>query len=226
MAGNANFPTSLDDDSSLYDVTDAVTTLQAAHHNNIKEAIKALENKVGIYNTAAPTTLDYRIGNPTGSHNHGGASGFGALISATTIPVPSGGYPSGGSLHDHLMDAAVHTNERWAAQIEHVPSAAVGSNIAAPIVIGRTGQIESISAVLRRGPSGATTSFKVLVGPTNIWGASVGLGVRFAPGATRYGQASPNLTTYPSGAIISLDADAVGSSEPGQGLSVIFVFRD
>lgn len=206
MSGNSNFPTALDDDSSLGDVTDSVSTLQAAHHNNLKEAIKVIEAKIGIRSTAVVTALDYRLGNPTGSHDHGGASGMGAPIVATAL--------TGFSL------------ERWTAQLFHVPSAAVGSNIAAPISIGRTGQIESISAVLQRGPSGATTAFKVLVGPTNIWGASVGLGVRFAPGATLYSQPSPNLITYPSGAIITLDAEAVGSSEPGQGLSVTFVFRD
>lgn len=85
MAGNTNFPTALDDDSSLYDVTDAVHTLQAAHHNNPKEAIKALEAKVGIFGTSSPTALDYRIGNPTNSHRHDGASGQGMPINATSI---------------------------------------------------------------------------------------------------------------------------------------------
>ncbi len=206
MSGNANFPTALDDDSSLYDVTDAVSTVQAAHHNNVKEAIKAIESKVGIRATSVVTSLDYRLGNPTGGHTHDGASGMGPPINATALT--------------NL------TAERWTAQITHVPSVAVGSNIAAPISIGRTGQIENVSAIFKRGPSGATTALKVLVGPTPIFGASVGLGPRFAPGATYYGQPSPNLTTYPSGAIITLDAEAVGSSEPGQGLSVIFVFRE
>jgi len=115
---------------------------------------------------------------------------------------------------------------RFTENLSYRGSAGVGSNVTAPIAFGRTAQIENVSAVLRRGPSGATAAFKVLIGPTNIWGASVGLGIRFAPGATRYGQASPNLTTYPSGAIITLDTEAVGSNDPGQDLSVVFVFRD
>lgn len=226
MSGNSNFPTALDDDTSLLDVTDGVSTLQAVHHNNLREAVKAIEAKVGIYGTASPTTLDYRMGNPTGGHHHDGASGMGPKINPTNIKVPSGGFPSGLSLYEHFMDQGLHQTERWTGHIQLTASAAVGSNIAAPLVIGRTGQIETVSAALRRGPSGATTAFKVLVGPTHVFGASVGLGMRFPPGATRYGQPSPNLTTYPSGAIITLDAEAVGSSEPGQGLLVTFVFRD
>jgi hypothetical protein len=226
MAGNSNFPTALDDDTSLLDVTDGVSTLQAVHHNNVKEALKAIEAKLGIYGTASPTSLDYRLGHHTGGHQHNGASGMGRFVDPTNIKVPSGGFPSGLSLHEHFLDRGLHQIERWTSRIELVASAAVGSNISAPIVIGRTGQIENVSAVLRRGPSGATTAFKILVGPTDIWGASVGLGIRFAPGATRYGQPSSNLTTYPSGAIITLDATEVGSNEPGQGLSVVFVFRD
>jgi hypothetical protein len=220
MAGNANFPTSLDDNSSLYDVSDGVSTLQAAHHNNMKEAIKALESKVGIDMTDAPTSLDWRLGNATGGHKHSGASGQGAPINPTTIP-----HPSGGSLADYLGNAATYNAERFAVGMYLKGSAAVGSNLTMPVAVGRTAQIENISGVLRRGPSGATSSFIIRVGPTAVFGASVGLAMRFAPGATRYGQPSPNLTTYPSGAIITLDADAVGSSDPGQDLSVIFIFR-
>lgn len=85
MAGNTNFPTALDDDSSLYDVTDAVSTLQAAHHNNLKEGLKAVQQKVGIFSTASPTTLDYRLGNATAGHRHDGASGQGPQINATAV---------------------------------------------------------------------------------------------------------------------------------------------
>lgn len=80
MAGNTNFPTALDDDSSLIDVTDGVTAIEAAHHNNLKEAVKALQAKVGIFNTAAPTAIDYRLGHPSFGHRHDGASGQGVLI--------------------------------------------------------------------------------------------------------------------------------------------------
>lgn len=214
MSGNTNFPTALDDDTSLLDVTDGVTNLQASHHNNPKEAIKALEAKVGIRSTDAPTALDYRIGNPTNSHRHDGASGQGMPINPTNV------------LFDDGRALADVGRNRLAQTIRQVGSAGVGSNVAGPVALGRTMVIENISAVLRRGPSGATAAFKVLVGPTNIYGASVGLGIRFAPGATKYGHASPNVTTYPSGTIITLDTEAVGSSDPGQDLSVIFVFRD
>lgn len=231
MAGNTNFPTSLDDNTSLIDVTNGVTSLEAAHHNNLKEAIKALETKVGVDFTLVPTTLDYRLGHPTNGHRHDGASGQGPQINPSTVPAPSGAYPSGAlNLHDHLMSfhptIVPSVINRWTEQIQLHGSALVGSNLAAPVVMGRTAIIENVSAALRRGASGATAAFIARVGPTNIHGASVGLGIRFAPGATRYGQPSPNLGTYPSGAIITLDAEAVGSNDPGQDLSVIFVFRE
>lgn len=223
MSGNTNFPTALDDDSSLYDVTDGVSTLQGAHHNNMKEAIKALEAKVGVRLTSVTTSLDYRLGSPTNSHRHDGASGQGMKINATSID-----HPSGGTLYDFITGggAATLNPRRFSQSIHYHGSAAVGTNVAAPIAIGRTAQIENVSAVLRRGPSGATAAFKVLIGPTQLFGASVGLAPRFAPGATQYGQPSPNLTTYPSGAIITLDVEAVGSSDPGQDLTVTFVFRE
>jgi hypothetical protein len=85
MSGNTNFPSGLDTDSSLFDVADGVNTVQAAHHNNLKEAIKAMQLKIGINNTLAPTTLDYRLGHPTDGHRHDGASGHGPPISPTTL---------------------------------------------------------------------------------------------------------------------------------------------
>ena len=45
MSGQSNFPTALDSDSSLFDVADGVNSLLAAHHNNLKEAIKAMQAK-------------------------------------------------------------------------------------------------------------------------------------------------------------------------------------
>ena len=212
MSGNTNFPTGLDTDSSLFDVADGVNTLQAAHHNNIKEAVKAMQLKIGIDNTLAPTTLDYRLGHPTDGHRHDGASGHGPQINPTTLLLPDG--------------ESVVGSRRFTQTIHRHGTSVVGSNVTTPAVIGRTARIENVSAVLRRGASGATAAYIVRIGPTNLYGASVGLGVRFAPGATRYGNASPNLGTYPSGTIITLDVEAVGSSAPGEDLSVILVFRE
>lgn len=109
MSGAANFPTALDDDTSLLDVTDSVTSLVASHHNNLKEAIKALEKKVGIEQTTSPTSLDVRLGSATNSHNHGGASGFGQAINPSTLILPASAYPStGANLADHLLSGAIH----------------------------------------------------------------------------------------------------------------------
>jgi len=56
-----NYPTTLDDDDSLYDVEDYIDTVLAVHHNNPKDAIIALETKVGIDNSSVVTTHEYKI---------------------------------------------------------------------------------------------------------------------------------------------------------------------
>lgn len=204
-----NYPTALDDDSSLYAVVDGVTVPIAAHHNNPKDAIKAIEAKIGIYNSGAATSLDYRLGHPTGGHLHNGASGQGA-------PVDLGGVN---------LDTAAGLSHF--GQLFKPATAIVGSNVSAPVVIGRTMQIISLQGAMRRGPSGATTAFDVMVGPTSVYQASQGFRPIFPPGATAYrSTATPNLQTYPSGAVITLDVDAVGSNEPGQDISITFIFRD
>ena len=43
-----NYPTSLDNDTTLYDVTDNVDVYLAAHHNALKDALIAVETAVGI----------------------------------------------------------------------------------------------------------------------------------------------------------------------------------
>lgn len=207
MAGNTNFPTAVDDDTSLYDVTDTVTSIVAAHHNNIKEAVKKMQAKMGIYNTAAPTSLDYRLGHPTSSHAHNGASGQGRLIDASTILSAVG--PA-----RHVVN--------WYYQ-GSIPS---GASLGAPFQMGRTMQLENISANVRRAPSGATLGLDVNFGPTSIYAASVGFKPIFPAGTLAYGNASPNLVTYASGVLIIVDADAVGTSEPGTDLSITFVFKD
>lgn len=210
MSGNTNFPTTLDNDSSLLDVTNNVTALDAPHHNNLKEAVKAIEAKVGVFSTSAPTSLDYRLGNPTGGHTHDGASGMGGPISASSLTNMLSS--------DHIIS------------IYKQGSLAVGSNIGAPVILGKTMQLISVQAALRRGPSGATTAIDVNYNtptPSSIWSASQLFRPIFAPGATAFlSSATPNIITYPSGVIITTDVDAVGSNDPGQDLSLNFVFRE
>lgn len=232
MSGQTNFPTGLDDDTSLYDVTDSVTALVAAHHNNIKEGVKAIERKIGIDQTSSPTSLDYRLGSATNSHRHDGASGQGLAINPSTILVPSGGHPSGLSLADHLTDASLHraTTEdlvkREVVSWYYQGSIGVGASLGAPFSFGRSLQIESVTARLRRAPSGATTALDINIGATSLWQASPGLRPIFPAGTIGYDHASVNLITYPSGALMVVDADAVGSNDPGQDLSIFFVFKE
>lgn len=229
----ANFPTALDDDTSLHQVSDGVTQVLAAHHNNTKDAVKAIEAKIGIFNSAAPTSIDFRLGHPSTGHQHNAASGQGPRINASTIAVPAAGFPSGRTLYEHLTDAGIHSGDadgftrRIVSGLMMVGTAVVGSNVAAPMVIGRTLQLESIQGALRRGPSGATAAFNVLFGPSHVYGASVGFRPAFAPGATAYrSTATPNVMTYPSGAIITLDTAAIGSNHAGNDLLITFIFRE
>jgi len=232
MSGQTNFPSVLDDDTSLHDVVDSVTALIAAHHNNIKEAAKAIERKVGIDHTSAPTSLDYRLGSATNSHRHDGASGHGLAINPSTILVPSGGHPSGLSLADHLTDATLHraTAEDLVKRVVvpwyyqgSVPS---GASLGAPFSFGRTMQVEKVDVRVRRAPSGATTAFDVNFGPTSLWQASQGNRPILPAGSAYYGHGSVNLVTYPSGVMVTVDADVVGTNEPGSDLSIFFVFKE
>jgi len=57
---STNFPTSLDSYSTK---TDNVDDVQAAHINNVQDAIEALEAKVGITSSAVTSSLDYKVNN-------------------------------------------------------------------------------------------------------------------------------------------------------------------
>lgn len=206
MSGNSNFPTAIDDDTSLLNVTDGVSSLAASHHNNLKEAVKALEAKVGIYNSGTPTALDYRLGHPTGSHKHDGASGQGAPISPSAL----------------VGFVAPRYVVPWYYQ-GSIPS---GASLGAPVSFGKTAQLESVQVRLRLAPSGATAAFDINFGPTSLWAASQGARPILPAGSAVYMNASPNYVTYPSGTPIVIDADKVGTNEPGTDLSIVFVFKD
>jgi hypothetical protein len=272
---------------------DSVTAITAAHHNNMKEAIKAIETKLGINLTTSATAIEYRLGSPTNSHRHDGAQEQGRQLNPTVIMVPSGGHPSGLSLYDHLMSVGLHTATAIAGtgiasmignnvifvptQTAQTPivatgmasayspvgifvptlvatgiasayigngifvptqvprhivpwyfqgSLANGASLGPPMAIGRTMQIESVAVRMRRAPSGATTAMDINIGPTSLWQATQDARPIFAPGALSYDHASSNLVTYPSGALIAVDVDAVGSNDPGQDVSILFVFKE
>jgi hypothetical protein len=229
MSGITSFPTALDDDSSLLDVTDASSQVLASHHNNLKEAVKAIEKKIGIFGTGAPTSLDFRLSDPTLGHRHDGASGAGGILQPSAIPAPSGAAGGATSLFGHLMDQTLHSASavrRHVVPWDYQGSLASGPSIGAPFSFGLTAQIESVQGQMRRSPSGATTALTVRFGATALWGASVGLRPIFAPGTNGYAGASPNLGTYPSGARIQVDVDTVGSNDPGQDLRLTFVFKE
>ncbi len=57
-----SFPTGLDTDTELFLVVNDVTDIKAEHHNNIKDAVLALEAKVGITSSAVTTSIDHHLG--------------------------------------------------------------------------------------------------------------------------------------------------------------------
>jgi hypothetical protein len=56
---STNYPTSLD---TYYDKVDNVSTVYATSINNLQDAMAALQAKVGINDSNATTTLDYKVG--------------------------------------------------------------------------------------------------------------------------------------------------------------------
>lgn len=214
MGGAANYPTALDDDTSLGNVTDGSSTIQAAHHNNLKEALKAIEAKLGIRNSAAPTSIDYRLGNPTGSHDHNGASGHGAQISPSSwLGLPT--------LVSDLSRFRLQTMFMGAKD-------AIASNALPPMYVDRTVQIETFSFIGDIGPSGGTSAYDVNLGATSLWYASQGFRPMFfaTSGNARATFGTPNTVTIPSGSMLHVDVDSVGANKGVSNPSIIFVFRE
>jgi hypothetical protein len=56
-----NFPTALDALRAGQGLTDGVSIYTAAPHNNLMDAVDALQAKVGVANSAVPTSLDYQV---------------------------------------------------------------------------------------------------------------------------------------------------------------------
>jgi hypothetical protein len=209
MSGSSNFPTALDDDSSLYDVIDGTTAIIAGHHNNTKEAVKRIEAKVGVHNTSAPTSLDYRLGHPTLGHLHNGASGQGPKISASSLAnVPP---------VRHVMSQGLSTG--WSG---------IGSAVLGPIVVPLTLQIEALAIQSFRGPTGGTTVLDVNVNGTSIWYASQGHRPVHGPttGLAVFQMGTYNTFTAPSGSMLTVDVDTSGTNGAFDRLGITFIFRE
>jgi len=55
------YPVELDTDTELYEVVDNEDDVIAAHHNVLKDAIKAVQEKLGIDDSAIETTIDFLL---------------------------------------------------------------------------------------------------------------------------------------------------------------------
>ncbi len=97
-----NFPTSLDTNTEL-PVESASTPLSTNHvinHTNVRDAVKALEAKVGIDNSSTNTSLDYKLSGVTGSDKSASLAGTEALTNKTlTSPKITVGSDAVGDLH-------------------------------------------------------------------------------------------------------------------------------
>jgi hypothetical protein len=77
-----NFPTSLDSYAALVDGTDI---LEAADQNNIRDAMEAVEAKVGIDGSAVSSSHDYKIAQlESGIINVSGATVFNTTLTAAS----------------------------------------------------------------------------------------------------------------------------------------------
>lgn len=87
MAGDTNYPTSLDDNTTLDETLEdgaAGDDVLAAHQNNQNAAIKALEAKVGVDSSVVVSTIDYFIRNVLG-YNFDGTTLIGGSASWSEI---------------------------------------------------------------------------------------------------------------------------------------------
>jgi len=55
----SKFPAQLDTDAELHKVADDVDEVLAAHHNALAEAVKAIEEKIGVDGSAIVESFDY-----------------------------------------------------------------------------------------------------------------------------------------------------------------------
>uniref|UniRef100_A0A6M3II07 Uncharacterized protein n=1 Tax=viral metagenome TaxID=1070528 RepID=A0A6M3II07_9ZZZZ len=55
----SNFPKNIDTDAELYKVADDTDEVIAAHHNALAEAVKAIEEKLGVDGSAIVESFDY-----------------------------------------------------------------------------------------------------------------------------------------------------------------------
>lgn len=129
-----NFPASLDNltNPTGADAQDSPGVLHADQHANANDAIEALQAKVGIDNSADPTSLDKRVATleaaPTVGADHDHSGGDGA-------PIPAAGLDTDNTAADgDLMSYSGTTGKMtWLKSITYQPSSgtAVVGNVTA-----------------------------------------------------------------------------------------------
>lgn len=104
---STNFPTSLDDATSI-PVESAGTALSTNHvtnHQNVQDAIEAIEAKIGVNGSAVTTSHDYKLSGVTGTDKAVSLTGTEALTNKTltaptiTSPKITVGSDAVGDLH-------------------------------------------------------------------------------------------------------------------------------
>lgn len=173
-----NFPTSLDDDTSLIVVTDITTDVLAVHHNYLKDAVKAIETKFGV-GADTPTSGEFLVGNTAAGSSHwrvladadipnltgktyngltltAAATGFtiagGTTSKTLTVPLDAsvaGTYTGDQDLSGYLLKSTYDANSILIATSDNTP---IALTVGASTIVGRkaTGDIVALTATETR----------------------------------------------------------------------------
>ncbi len=198
-----NYPSNLDDSSTI-PVESAATPLSINHviaHQNIQDAIEAIEAKVGIDGSAVTTSHDYKLGEVTSTDKAVGKTATQTLTNKTlTSPVVNVGSDATGDMYyrnagvltripigsDNQIMKINGTTPNWEAEATTVN----GSTTAAGIFEAATpAQTTSGTAIGETGAALVVTP-DALAASTPVFNGS---GLTNLPASVYYATASDNL---------------------------------
>lgn len=100
-------------------------------------------------------------------------------------------------------------------------SAATGTGVTNSLIVTRPGKIVKASIYALTAPTGAAFIVDINKNGTSIWNSTQSNRVQLAAGATSGTQANFDTTTIAEGDILTIDVDQVGSTVPGQDITVV-----
>lgn len=216
---STNFPTTLDDATSL-PVEASGTALSVNHvtaHQNLQDAVEAIEAKLGVNGSAVTTSHDYKLSGVTGTDKAVSKTGTETLTNKTlTSPTVTGAtittstvngvtLQTAGSATDFLgADGSYHagSTSNASTSVKGVVEAATSSEVTAGTATGGTG------AVLVVTPDALAASTPVFNGSalTNLPGQLIGLSATDSSSVT-------NTVAETTVATISIPANTIGTTK-------------